>query len=400
MDPIEPNTDNFLANVTVIHATDADPIIPPGIATANNNFAVDFYNQLSDGDGNIFFSPVSMYVAFSMLYEGAQDNTAEEMQQTFGFEPDHTPRHNSTAQLISSINRDDPDAALEMANSLWLADWFVPYWVYTDVIRNTYLAEMETVDFLDASDAGGVPRINAWANEKTHGKISKVLDFKDVNELTSTALLNTIYFKGTWRTQFFEGSTHESDFWTTPTQSVKADFMHIQENFETTQLDDLQILKLPYLGDRLSMLIMLPSDRDGIQKMEEALSYEQVGQWKQNLRFEKGEILIPKFEIGTHYDLIPHLRNLGMVDAFDVDDADFSGIQNSSSWNLFVAIALQDAYVNVNESGTEAAAVTTLSTVETSGPTFDFVADHPFLFVIQDDKSGMILFIGRVSDPS
>ncbi len=400
LDPIEPSANNILADVAVIHATDADPITPPEIATANNNFAVDFYSQLSDGDKNIFFSPVSMYVAFSMLYEGAQNNTAEEMQQTFGFEPDHTPRHNSTAQLISSINRDDPDATLEMANSLWLADWFVPHWAYTGVIRNTYLAEMEAVDFLDTSDAGGVPRINAWANEKTDGKIPEVLKFDDVDESTATALLNTIYFKGTWRTQFSEKNTSESSFWTTPTQSVKADFMRMEETFETAQSDDLQILKLPYLGDRLSMLIILPSDRDGIQKIEETLSYEQMEQWKQNLRFEKGEIIIPKFEISTHYDLIPHLRNLGMADAFDGNDADFSGIQDSSPRNLFVAVALQDAYVNVNESGTEAAAVTTTGLVLTSGSTFDFIADHPFLFVIQDDESGMVLFLGRVSDPS
>ena len=136
LDPIEPSTNSLLANATVIHAADADPVTPPEIATANNNFAVDFYSQISDGDDNMFFSPISMYTAFSMLYEGAQNNTAEEMQQTFAFEPDQIPRHNSTAHLISSINRDDPDATLDMANSLWLADWFVPYESYTDVVRS------------------------------------------------------------------------------------------------------------------------------------------------------------------------------------------------------------------------------------------------------------------------
>ena len=177
-----------------------------------------------------------MHTAFSMLYEGARNNTAEEMQQTFGFEPDHASRHNSTAHLISSINRDDPDATLDMANSLWLADWFVPYESYTDVVRSTYLAEIESVDFLDVGDAGGVPRINAWANEKTHGKIPKVLEFKDVDGTTAAALLNAIYFKGTWKTQFSEENTLESDFWTAPAQRVGADFMNMKGSFDMVQI--------------------------------------------------------------------------------------------------------------------------------------------------------------------
>ncbi len=401
LDPIEPSTNSLLANATVIHAADADPVTPPEIATANNNFAVDFYSQISDGDDNMFFSPISMYTAFSMLYEGAQNNTAEEMQQTFAFEPDQIPRHNSTAHLISSINRDDPDATLDMANSLWLADWFVPYESYTDVVRSTYLAEIESVDFLDASDAGGVPRINAWANEKTHGKIPKVLKADDVKESTAAVLLNAIYFKGTWKTQFFEESTLESDFWTSPAQSVRTDFMNMKGFFDMAQLDNLQVLKLPYKGDRLSMLIILPSDRDGIQKIEETLASEQIGQWRQSMQNTEVEIKMPKFEMKTHYDLIPHLKNLGMADAFDMFDADFSGIQDVSSGNLFVSKAIQDAYVKVNEEGTEAAAVTTIVQDQMMLPEVaSFVADHPFLFVIQDDESGMVLFMGRVSDPS
>ncbi len=299
-----------------------------------------------------------MHTAFSMLYEGARNNTAEEMQQTFGFEPDHASRHNSTAHLISSINRDDPDATLDMANSLWLADWFVPYESYTDVVRSTYLAEIESVDFLDVGDAGGVPRINAWANEKTHGKIPKVLEFKDVDGTTAAALLNAIYFKGTWKTQFSEENTLESDFWTAPAQRVGADFMNMKGSFDMVQLDSLQVLKLPYKGDRLSMLIVLPSDRDGIQKIEETLSSERIGQWRQGMANTEVEIKMPKFEMKTHYDLIPHLKNLGVADAFDQINADFSGMQDISSGNLFVSKAIQDAYVKVNEEGTEAAAVT------------------------------------------
>ena len=151
--------------------------IPDAIAAANNGFAVDFYREVSAKGGNMFFSPTSMFVAFSALYEGAGGNTADQMQQVFGFEPDLQARYNATAHLMSSVNRDDPNATLEMANALWPALQFVPSDSYINTVRDVYLADVERVDFT----GGGVDRINSWASEKTHGKIEEVLTPDAVN---------------------------------------------------------------------------------------------------------------------------------------------------------------------------------------------------------------------------
>lgn len=369
-------------------------VIPETVADANNAFAIDFYKQVSS-DGNVFFSPTSIYMAFSMLYEGARDDTAQQMQHVFGFEPDKTMRHEAVADALSSLNRDDPHATLEMANSLWFDKRFTPYDSYLDVARNTYFADVEALDFDDVQAAG---RINDWADEKTHGKITKVLE--EIDSDTVAILLNAIYFKGTWVTQFPTEDTRESEFWT-GTQSINTDFMNVLGTFNYVARDGVQVLKLPYKGDRLSMLAVLPSDRDGIEQLEERLSAQLVREWQRDMAKTEVKVAIPKFEMKTSYNLIHSLKTLGMPDVFDKHTANLSGMADVSAQNLYVAGATQDAYVNVNEEGTEAAAVTaiTVSTEEESSPP-SFIADHPFIFIIQDDESGAILFMGKVTDPT
>ena len=364
--------------------------IPPEITTASNGFAIDFYRQISDDDGNVFFSPLSVYVALSIVGEGARGETASQIQGAFDFEPDAELRHRQTAGLMSSLNWPDPHATLTMANSLWLAEWFEPYDSYVGIIQDTYQADIGSVDFV----GDGVGLINEWAAEKTQGKIQDVLKRGAVDELTAAVVLNAIYFKGTWAEQFPIGDTHESDFWT-GTAEVKADFMSIRKRFDYTQSDEVQILKMPYRGDRLSMLVMLPQDKDGISLLEKTVTPEQIGQWRRSLHDTDLFVVMPKFEVRTHYELTPHLESLGVTHLFDRHAADLSEMADLER-NLHVDQVTQDAYIKVNEEGTEAAAVTTARLQ--SRP--QFVADHPFMFLIQDDKSGTILFMGRVSDPS
>ena len=382
------------------HTADAAaPAIPPEIAVAGNRFAVDLYGQVSGDGDNVFFSPVSVYVAFSMVGEAARGETVSQLQGVFGFEPDDELRHNATATLVSSLNQPDPCATLQLANSLWLAEQFEPYDSYIGVVGDAYQADIETVDFMD----GGVDRINGWASEKTQGKIPKVLDPDSIPENMTTVILNAIYFKGTWEEPFPTGNTHESDFWT-GTQEVKADFMSMTTRFGYAESDGVQVLRMPYQGDRLSMLVMLPSDRDGLDHLERIVTSELIEGWQESLRTTLVSALVPKFEMDTHYNLIPPLVNMGVKDVFDPHMSDLSGMAHLEPHErLYVNIAIQDAYVKVNEEGTEAAAVTTIGGgIATSLPPepVPFIADHPFLFLIQDDKSGMILFMGRVSDPS
>ena len=378
-------------------------VIPDAIAAANNGFAVDFYREVSAEDGNIFFSPASMFVAFSALYEGARGNTADQMQQVFGFEPDLQARYNATAHLMSSVNRDDPNATLEMANALWLAVWFAPYDSYVDAVRSVYLADVERVDFVDESDDGGVWMVNTWASDKTNGRIPEVLKQDDVNESTAMVITNAIYFNGTWVTQFLEDETRESYFWMNSTKSIMTDFMNVRSEFDYAKVDGAQMLRMPYEGDRLSMLIILPDGRDGMSDLDSTISAMQIEQWNHDMRSQEIIVSVPKFTTKTHYDLMGPLFSLGVSDVFDPDTADLSGIVHvQPDQNLYVSKAIHDAYVDVNEEGTEAAAVTTIVTLEESlpPPPPRFTADHPFIFIIQDDESGAILFMGRLSDPT
>ena len=384
----------------VVNALELDSAaIPSDLASANNDFAVDFYKQASnkDDNDNIFFSPTSMLVAFSLLYEGANENTADEIKKVFGLESDPIIRHNSTAHLMSSINQDDQYATLNVANALWVADSFEPYDKYLSVSRETYLASVEKVIF-GGGDPPAVKIINDWAAENTNNKIPEVILKGDVNDLTAMVITNAIYFKGTWLTQFQEEDTEESDFWTSNTDSVRADLMKQEGRFDYMQSDGVKVLKMPYEGDRLSMLVVLPEDRDGIDSLEESLSSELIKKWQQELYSGEIKVVMPKFTTKTSYDLIPLLKNLGMLDVFNPGGADLKNI-GSSAANLFVSTASHDAFVDVNEEGTEAAAVTTIiDQFMSESPRF--IADHPFLFIIQDDESGTILFMGKLSDPT
>jgi serpin B len=376
------------------------PEIPPETAAAINGFASNFYREVSNND-NLFFSPASIYVAFGMVNEGARGETALQLRDAFGFEADVELRHDHTDQLMSSLNQRDPHATLRMANAMWLAEWFAPHESYADVIQDIYRAEVDSVDL----PAVGVDLVNAWANENTEGKIKNVLGPDPLPDNTASVMTNAIYFQGSWAEQFPAEATRPSDFWTGE-RHAQADFMRMTGWFDYASSPTQQVLRMPYEGDRLSMLVVLPTARDGMDMLEGSIMPDMVERWTADLRPTEVAVEIPKFEMETHYDMVPPLMELGAVDVFDGEVADLSGMADlsGSSQNLYVGGALHDAYVQVNEEGTEAAAVTTIIVGITSEshepPPVPFVADHPFLFLILDDRSGTILFMGHVSDPS
>ena len=368
--------------------------IPQSIAQANNEFAIDFYREISNNTKNQFFSPLSMYTAFSMLYEGARENTAAELQDVFHFEPDKNIRVNQTSQMISSINRDDPDAVLELANAMWVESGFGLNPAYVDTIRHTYAAHIEQLPLATSTDI-----INQWASEKTREKIPKVLTPADIPPDVAMVLTNAVYFKGTWVTQFDPENTRNDTFWRDSQNINQTEFMNLSlANFNYTSADGIQILKMPYEGDRLSMLVLLPNSKDGIKDLEEKLSAEKLQEWQENLKPVEIDVKFPKFTMNTDYDLMSELQSMGVKDVFKIDIADLSGISDAP--DLFVSKASQKAFVDVNEEGTEAAAVTTtVLHAEEFIPTPSFIADHPFLFIIQDNESRTILFMGKMSDP-
>ena len=360
---------------------------------ANNQFAINLYSELNaeNNKDNIFFSPVSISTAFAIAYEGANGNTADEIQKTFDFAQNDDKRRDSFFSLIKSMNEEDnKEYKLRLANALWLADGFQPLDEYVRVARDYYDSKVTTVDF----NSDGVDRINAWVSDKTEGKIEEVFAPAPANAAIQVAITNAIYFKGTWTEQFDPEKTKMDDFYTSQDTTVKVPLMELKTSFlNITRTDQARIVELPYEGDKVSMLVLLPEEIDGIKSLEESITTDNLKKWREGFQEMKTKVYLPKFQLETTYDVVPILQELGIYDAFG--DADFSGISDSG---LFIDKVVHKAFIEVNEEGTEAAAATGIAMLQ-SGP-IEFRADHPFVFVIQDNESGNILFIGRIMDPT
>jgi len=365
---------------------------------ANNQFAINFYSQISkENEENIFFSPWSISTAFAIAYEGAKEMTAKEIQRVFGFPVDYNTRTAEFQAAISNLNPEDVPYQLSVANALWLAERFEPLPEYVQTATTYYDSEVSTVDFISTE---GVDKINAWVEEKTNEKIKDILAPGSTNELTRLAITNAIYFKGNWVTQFNENDTRDDPFWITPNEEVAVPMMRLEPKiFNYTQTETMQIIKMPYEGDKLSMLVVLPNERDGLPELEESLSVENLQQWNEQLSPNEVRVFMPKFKMETEYFLIGPLSAMGMPTPFIEEDANFQGI---APIPLFISQAVHKAFVDVNEEGTEAAAATAIvvGTTSVKPPIPVFKADHPFVFLIQDDSTGNILFIGRVIDPT
>ena len=361
--------------------------IPDKVASANNDFAINLYHQLPDDGKNVFFSPISIYMAMSMLYEFTNPDADEQIRNVFDFDPDLNSRYSDTAHTLSSLNQEDPHSTLAMANALWTIGNAIPV-EYVNTIRDVYLATAEEI-----STSDGHERINRWASDNTNGKINEVVG--PLDPLTAAVLTNAIYFKGTWATQFDPKDTRPHDF-DTGNGTVSADMMFVSGQFDYADTGQEQVLKMPYDGDRLSMLVVLPRGADGIDSLEERLSADLITEWQETLYNEEVLVDFPKFETRTEYKLKKPLMRLGITDIFG------KGSLPVISDQAWVSVIKHDGYVNVNEEGTEAAAVTTIIILKESGPAPPprFVADHAFIYFIIDNESGTILFMGKVTDPT
>ena len=383
-----------------------DPAGGPGAAhvgqdavSASNRFATDFYGQVSGGDGNIFFSPVSMYVAFSALYEGARGETAEQIRDAFGLDADADARHGDIGGLVERIGRAGPDSTLAMANALWVDDGLDLLDSYRDVVRDNYGAHAERLDLQE----DGAERVNGWMEENTNGAIRDVLSEKDISSMTRLIITNAIHFAGEWETQFPIDYTHDDYFWKNSMDNTLVEMMAVTDIFDYASFGSHQMVRLPYKGAGLSMLVLLPNDRDGIRGLEESISAQNIDKWRGNLKPMMTHVEMPKFETNSDYNLVNYLRNLGVADVFEPGASDLSGIGTDAGTGLgmHVSVAIHKGFVSVDEVGTEAAAATVLSAESDSVPDRQiFTADHPFIFVIQDDETGALLFMGRVTDPT
>jgi len=385
------------------------------VAWGNNCFAIRLYQKLQADEGNLFFSPYSISTALAMTYAGAKGETREQMAQALCFPtspevlktlaPDQKPMTQEEfarafGRIIKDLNaRGGQDKyELRVANALWgQEDYrFLPDFVR--LVEEQYGGALREVDFVRATERAR-QTINAWVEKQTNDKIKDLINPGVLDAMTRLVLTNAIYFKGNWATQFKEDRTREEPFTLLDGSKVQVPMMNQKEQFGYVETDGLQGLEMPYVGEELSMVILLPKEIAGIGKLEKELTTEKVSEWLGRIHEREVIVSVPKFKMTSKFGLGKVLRAMGMTAAFS-KNADFSGMTGSR--DLFISAVVHQAYVDVNEEGTEAAAATGVVMKLTSvapGGIPVFRADHPFIFLIRDKASGSILFLGRVMNP-
>ncbi|MBW1809929.1 MAG: serpin family protein [Deltaproteobacteria bacterium] len=371
-------------------------------AKDNSAFAVDLYQKLCESDGNIFFSPYSISTALAMTYAGARGNTEKQMAKTLKFSLGQKKLHAAFAVIESSLKALSKagDVKLSVANSLWPQSGYKFLDAYTSQIKKHYGVIITPVNYKSAPKAAR-KTINKWVEEKTQAKIKNLIPPNLLDSLTRLVLVNAIYFKGNWKSQFEASQTKDAPFYVTAKKTVQAPTMSQKHKFGYAETKSLQVLELPYLGSDLSMILLLPKKTDGLKQLESDLTVENLKSWTGRLREKKVKVFLPKFKMTSMFDLSKTLKAMGMPDAFNRSKADFSGMDGKPAW-LYIAAVLHKAFVEVNEKGTEAAAATAVvmkgRSKAAAPPTFR--ADHPFIFLITEIRTGSILFMGRVTDPT
>jgi serine protease inhibitor len=370
----------------------------------NTQFACDLYEQLRKTDGNLFFSPYSISTALGMTYGGARGDTAKEMAKALHFSLESADLHSAFSDIMKEVADADNKKRgyqLTTANALWgqQGAGFTPE--FLKLTKDNYGAGLQEVDFIRAAPAAR-KTINDWAEKETKNTIKDLIPDGLLNDTTRLVLTNAIYFKGTWLSQFKKDATKEDDFHLSTDKDVQVPFMKQDVKFGYYDNPIFQMLELPYVGEDVTMLLLLPKEIDGLPKLEKLLTAEALASWIERLRKQDVVLTLPKFKATSQFQLKSALSALGMPRAFTFD-ADFSGM-NSGKESLRIADVVHKAFVDVNEEGTEAGAATAVVVETKNGAPmpkrlFVFRADHPFLFLIRDNRNDSVLFLGRMANP-
>jgi serpin B len=394
------------------------------IVKGNNEFALELYAKLRDREGNLFFSPYSISTALAMTYAGAQGETESQMAGVLHFptrqdepkvtlsEPneksitatawEHKRFSSAFGKIIKDLNAGGEKGKYELrvANALWGQKGYGFLKEFLELIKSDYDGCLNEVDFVTAAEAAR-KTINDWVENQTNSRIKNLIPEGVLDSMTRLVLTNAIYFKGNWARQFKKEKTQNAPFTLLDGNKVDVPMMNQTADFNYIQTDSFQGLELPYVNDELSMIILLPKNSNGLPELEGTVTINNLSKWLNELRKREVIVFVPKFKMTSQFGLADVLKAMGMTNAFVPDVADFSGINGKR--DLFISAVIHKAYVDVNEEGTEAAAATGIVMKLTSmGPTQTpvFRADHPFLFVIRDNHSGSILFVGRVMNPN
>ncbi len=388
----------FLLSFTVLSVTPC--VGSPSLVEGNSAFAFNLYKKLSNQQGNLVFSPYSISSALALTSVGARGTTALEMASVL-----HLPQEPYTLirdflVLDSIFNENDlqDTSRLETANSLWPQAGYPFLTEYLELVKNLR-GVVKPVDYQSDPESGR-KQINDWSNEKTEGRIPELIQPGILDQLTRMVLVNTISFKGVWQSGFKKDDTEKGPFFLDSGKQSLTSLMSQKGKFNYAELERLQIVELPYGHGELSMFLLLPSPQNGLSELEQTLNRKMFEQWILGLKQEDVRIVLPRFKFSSMLALTNSLTALGMGTPFDRKRADFSGMDGQRNW-LYISSLLHNAFLEVNETGTEAAAATAVVIRSWAMPAVQpvFRADHPFLFLIRDNRSGTILFMGRVASP-
>jgi serpin B len=401
------------------------------LVRGNTDFALSLYGQLSTNAGNFFFSPCSISTCLGMVYDGARGETARQMAQALDFSTNQDQMGADFGALQTELDSLQGDAGLQftLANGLWAQQNFPFLPDFLGNATSNYQAVVNQVNFATESEPVR-EEINQWVAQQTQNIIQNLLVPGTVNPDTRLVLVNAIYFKGAWASAFNSNVTTIQPFYTsgTPIQSVPINFTpnqtantpltnqtlnfspgHVSLMYQTEpvgyyQADSFQAVELPYSGTNATMVVLLPADYGGLAQLEASLTPQALAQVLTNLAVQTVDVFLPKFSLQWSAKLNSTLEDLGMTDAFLPGLADFSGMDGTN--DLSIDFVVHKAFVDVDETGTVAAAATGVGIATATGvalpfpPTPVFRADHPFIFLIRETRTGSILFMGRVSDPT
>lgn len=375
------------------------------VVEGNTRFALDLYARLRERPGNLFFSPYSLSTALAMTAAGARGETARRMAEVLHLPADPAQAGAGFGALVARVNGpggQEPGAdTLVAANALWLraGQAFLPGFLET--VQTRYAAGLFPVDFAADPEAAR-ETINRWVEIQTRDKIRDLIGAGVLRKDTSVVLTNAIYFKGAWRSPFQESRTRkDATFHAAGGRDLTVPMMAQTGSFAYLDGGTFQAVELPYQGDGRVMTVLLPKEADGLGALEGSLTEASLAGWLQGLAGRRVNLEVPRFRLSQGFDVRDALEALGMADAFDPARADFSGMTGRRDQAL--SAVLHKAFVEVNESGTEAAAATAvvmkMTMAAAQPPPVTFRADHPFLVLIRDRESGSVLFLGRVVDP-
>ncbi|MCS6835493.1 MAG: serpin family protein [Anaerolineae bacterium] len=378
------------------------------LVQANNIFAGQMFQRLRQADeqGNLFFSPYSIYQALALTYQGAHGTTAQEMAQALGWQDmslDGLAQDFATlnSDLLARANRAEGVGELRIANSLWGEQSYAFAEGFLRVLDESFGAPMRLVDFLRASEAAR-QAINAWVAEQTANKIQDLVPQGAVDETTRLVLANAIYFKDAWFKPFIEGATSDADFFLLGGGSVRVPMMRLSDRLGYFADEGVQAVELAYSNANFTMLLVVPA-LESYASWEADFSADDVDAILNAMRVRQVNLGLPRFRVEGEFSLRDALQALGIVSAFDPEQADFSGMRADAARDLFISAALHKSYIDVNEEGTEAAAATGIIMGVTSAmpdQPIDLTIDRPFVFLIRDRQSGAVLFMGRVLNPA